>query len=112
MHFKQSSLALRFLDDPSRQRNASLHYNHSSLEESPIPTHFREDSDHSPEHYLYPESLQRNRNARRVYDVKQRIVGLLEKLKEWLQELCLTDACMNEVREQLEPIIGEIKEAN
>lgn len=42
MHFKQS-----FLEAPSRKANAS-HQQHSSLEESPIPTHFREDSDNSP----------------------------------------------------------------
>jgi hypothetical protein len=43
--------------------------------------------------------------------LKHRIVGLLERLRDWLQELCLTDSCMHEVGEQLEPIIDEIKEA-
>jgi hypothetical protein len=33
-------------------------------------------------------------------------------LKDWLQELCLTETCINEVSEQLEPIIDEIKEIN
>lgn len=112
MHYKQKS---QFLDDHSYKMklHALQSYNNqSSLEESPISNRFREDSDHSPEPYLYPESLQPFNHLKntKAYDLKQKVIDLLSKLKDWLHELCLTDACINEVSEQLDPIINEIKE--
>lgn len=94
MHFKKGS-------HPARPPlHLSNHRNHSSLEESPILTQSPSASPHSP-HYLYPESLERNRGTGVAMGLKQRIVGLMEKLREWLQELCLTETCMHEVSEQL-----------
>lgn len=40
-------------------------------------------------------------NSKKTYDLKQKVVDLLAKLKDWLNELCLTEACMAEVNEQL-----------
>jgi hypothetical protein len=78
MHFKQGSHPIR------PPLHLSIHRNHTSLEESPILTQSPSPSQNSP-HYLYPESLERNRGPAVAMGLKQRIVGLLEKLRDWLQ---------------------------
>jgi hypothetical protein len=73
-------------------------YVNSSLPESPIAGPSLEDSDHSPDPYLYPTTYQPKRHKiSRHLNLKITVTNLLSQLKEWLVELCLTEHCVREV---------------